>query len=261
MRVPDHARSVRLTRFVADTTPSRGRCVFRKSEFPNFRQTLCCPAVIVSAANRPGRVAACTPRAATDLRAGAEPIDPGGRQDDGLADITLAPPSPISNQGIRARQARNSSSMFRRPHFVSSATRPRNSSAPRRRPAPETSRGPGPTPQLSDVSAWHGTSLAMLRDHCDVALAYSGRVLAPGPTARAALALLQLLRRSADPTLPSLRLLRIVDPADELVRGQRRDVAPGVGGRWRWRPMPRAGRPGVRAQRHPALADRSSEPR
>jgi catechol 2,3-dioxygenase-like lactoylglutathione lyase family enzyme len=53
-------------------------------------------------------------------------------------------------------------------------------------------------------------------------------VLAPGPTARPALSFLQLLLRSPNPPYSGGLLLCILDPADELVPGQRRDVLPGV---------------------------------
>lgn len=51
-------------------------------------------------------------------------------------------------------------------------------------------------------------------------------MLAPRPTAGPALALLQFLLGSADPPLTSLDLLGILDPADEFVPRQRRDVFP-----------------------------------
>ena len=53
-------------------------------------------------------------------------------------------------------------------------------------------------------------------------------VRASRPAARSPLALLQLLPGPADPAFPGHRLLGILDPADELVAGQRRDVPPGV---------------------------------
>ena len=53
-------------------------------------------------------------------------------------------------------------------------------------------------------------------------------VLAPWPTAGASLALLQLLLGPPDAALSGLLLLGLLDPADELVAGQRRDVLPGI---------------------------------
>src|ERR1700681_3338370 len=53
-------------------------------------------------------------------------------------------------------------------------------------------------------------------------------VLAPGPAAGAALAFLQLLLRPPNAALPGPVLLGILDPADELVAGQGRDVFPGI---------------------------------
>ena len=52
-------------------------------------------------------------------------------------------------------------------------------------------------------------------------------VLAPRPTAGPALAFLQLLLSSADAALSGRLLLGIVDPTDELVARQGRDVLPG----------------------------------
>jgi len=52
-------------------------------------------------------------------------------------------------------------------------------------------------------------------------------VLAARPAAGPAHALFQLLLRPADAALSCRRLLRILDPADELVAGQGRDVVPG----------------------------------
>jgi len=52
-------------------------------------------------------------------------------------------------------------------------------------------------------------------------------MLAPGPAARSAHAFLQFLLGPADAALPGLLLLGILDPADELVTRQRRDVFPG----------------------------------
>jgi len=46
------------------------------------------------------------------------------------------------------------------------------------------------------------------------------------PTARPALALIQLLNCAANPALAGARLLRVADPADELVARQHRDVQP-----------------------------------
>jgi hypothetical protein len=53
-------------------------------------------------------------------------------------------------------------------------------------------------------------------------------VLAAGPAAGSTLAFLQLLLGPANAALPSRLLLRIFDPADELVAGQWRDVVPGI---------------------------------
>ena len=52
-------------------------------------------------------------------------------------------------------------------------------------------------------------------------------MLAPGPAARPAHAFLQLLLRSANATCTRRVLLCILDPANEFVAGQRRDVRPG----------------------------------
>ena len=53
-------------------------------------------------------------------------------------------------------------------------------------------------------------------------------VRAPRPAAGPALAFLQLLLGAADAALPGRLLLGVLDPADELVAGQRRDVPPGI---------------------------------
>jgi len=52
-------------------------------------------------------------------------------------------------------------------------------------------------------------------------------VLAPWPTAGAALTRLELLLSAADTAFASLRLLGVIDPADELVACERGDVPPG----------------------------------
>ena len=56
-------------------------------------------------------------------------------------------------------------------------------------------------------------------------------VRAPRPAAGPALSFFQLLLGPANPALPGLVLLGILDPADELVAGQGRDVLPGIEGR------------------------------
>src|SRR2546429_4420024 len=53
----------------------------------------------------------------------------------------------------------------------------------------------------------------------------------PWPAAGPALAFLQLLLCPPDAALSGGRLLGILDPADELVAGQGRDVLPGIEGR------------------------------
>jgi len=53
-------------------------------------------------------------------------------------------------------------------------------------------------------------------------------VLAPRPAAGPALTLLELLLSPPNPALSGRLLLGILDPADELVAGQRRDVPPGI---------------------------------
>src|SRR5438552_2209552 len=53
-------------------------------------------------------------------------------------------------------------------------------------------------------------------------------VPAPWPAAGPTLAFLQLLLGPADAALSGHLLLGILDPADELVAGQRRDVLPGI---------------------------------
>jgi hypothetical protein len=55
-------------------------------------------------------------------------------------------------------------------------------------------------------------------------------VLAPWPAAGPTLALLQLLLGPANTAFSGHLLLRILDPADELVAGQRRDVPKETGG-------------------------------
>ena len=59
-------------------------------------------------------------------------------------------------------------------------------------------------------------------------LASAFAVAAPRPAARPTLALLKLLLGAANAAFSSHRLLRILDPADELVAGQWRDVLPGI---------------------------------
>src|SRR5205814_9874484 len=53
-------------------------------------------------------------------------------------------------------------------------------------------------------------------------------VVAPWPAAGPTLAFLQLLLRPANPAFSGHFPLGILDPADELVAGQRRDVLPGI---------------------------------
>lgn len=53
-------------------------------------------------------------------------------------------------------------------------------------------------------------------------------VLAPRPAAGPALSFLQLLPRAPNAALTGSHLLGILDPADELIAGQRRDVLPGI---------------------------------
>src|SRR5437588_11966802 len=53
-------------------------------------------------------------------------------------------------------------------------------------------------------------------------------VLAPRPAAGPALAFLQLLLGPPNAALSGGLLLRILDPADELVAGEGRDVLPGI---------------------------------
>jgi hypothetical protein len=53
-------------------------------------------------------------------------------------------------------------------------------------------------------------------------------VLAPWPAAGPTLAFLQLLLGPADAAFSGHLLLGILDPADELVPGQRRDVLPSI---------------------------------
>jgi hypothetical protein len=53
-------------------------------------------------------------------------------------------------------------------------------------------------------------------------------VLAAGPAARPPLAFFELLLRPADPAFPRHLLLGVLDPADELVASERRDVPPRV---------------------------------
>lgn len=53
-------------------------------------------------------------------------------------------------------------------------------------------------------------------------------VFAPRPTAGSALAFQEFFLGSANAALPSRPLLRVLDPADELVAGQGRDVVPGI---------------------------------
>src|SRR3712207_2232857 len=75
-----------------------------------------------------------------------------------------------------------------------------------------------------------------LKDGCvtDVTLASAAlaavalAVLAAGPAAGPAHAVLELLARPLDAALAGLLLLGVLDPADELVARQRRDVVPGV---------------------------------
>ena len=52
-------------------------------------------------------------------------------------------------------------------------------------------------------------------------------MLAAGPAARPTLTLLEFFLGAADAALSGLVLLGVLDPADELVAGQRRDVLPG----------------------------------
>jgi hypothetical protein len=57
-------------------------------------------------------------------------------------------------------------------------------------------------------------------------------VVAPRPAAGPTLAFLELLLGSANASFSGRLLLGILDPADELVAGQRREVPPGSERRW-----------------------------
>jgi hypothetical protein len=76
----------------------------------------------------------------------------------------------------------------------------------------------------SDVARERGGRLPTHRSLPAGALA----VLAPWPAARPALAFLKLLLGPANAALSGHLLLGILNPADELVAGQRRDVLPGI---------------------------------
>ena len=77
-------------------------------------------------------------------------------------------------------------------------------------------------------------------------------MLAPGPAARPAHALLELLLRPADAPFTGLLLLGVLDPADELVARQRRDVLPRSQSARRCRSAPYAGLPASCAPRRRA---------
>src|SRR5205823_2810765 len=66
---------------------------------------------------------------------------------------------------------------------------------------------------------------------CGPLLACAVAVLAPRPAAGSALAFFQLLLGPPNAARPGGLLLGILDPADELVAGQWRDVVPGIEGR------------------------------
>jgi hypothetical protein len=70
-------------------------------------------------------------------------------------------------------------------------------------------------------------AIPMLPAGDDSLLAGAFAVVAPRPAAGPTLALLQLLLRSANAAFSGHLLLGILDPADELVAGQRRNVLPG----------------------------------
>src|SRR5262245_2784926 len=53
-------------------------------------------------------------------------------------------------------------------------------------------------------------------------------MVAPGPTAGPTLAFLQLLLGSANPAFSRHPLLGVLDPANELIAGERRDVSPSL---------------------------------
>jgi hypothetical protein len=63
---------------------------------------------------------------------------------------------------------------------------------------------------------------------CRLLLAGALAVLAPGPAAGPTLTFLQLFLGPANATLPGRQLLGVLDPADELVASQRRDVVPRI---------------------------------
>lgn len=77
-------------------------------------------------------------------------------------------------------------------------------------------------------------------------------VLAPRPAAGPTAAVLELLLRPTNASVSSLALLGVLDPANELVAGKRRDVVPGGERRRRWRPAPCASRREAHAPPHPA---------
>lgn len=61
-----------------------------------------------------------------------------------------------------------------------------------------------------------------------VLLAVPFAVVAPRPATRPPYAFFQLFLRPANAPFPCLLLLGVLDPADELVTGERSDVVPGV---------------------------------
>ena len=71
----------------------------------------------------------------------------------------------------------------------------------------------------------------MVKPRCVVLRSLATRalaVLAPRPAAGSAPAFLQLFPCTPNAALAGSRLLGILDPADELIAGQRRDVLPGI---------------------------------
>src|ERR1700759_1449195 len=86
---------------------------------------------------------------------------------------------------------------------------------------------PGNGAYCGEPTAGQGCLLAgghAIRSLFAVALA----VLAPRPAAGPAHAFLELFARAPDAALARGLLLGLLDPADELVAGERRDVLPGV---------------------------------
>ena len=135
----------------------------------------------------------------------------------------MAAPTRIVSAQVRypplTRHDRRRDGPYRSPARCGRAQRQDGPGGSAQRPTPRRAAGV----ECWSISGHYSTSRRTRRQLLAPALA----VLAARPATGPALAFLQLFMGPADAAFSGRRLLGIVDPADELVAGQRRDVLPG----------------------------------